>query len=417
MKYFCVVALFLWGALFRQESENFDFWQVFGLPPFTFLSMQQPTADTSRAQLEIHLGLVNDILQFVRQDDGTYEAAYEITLDLLDSSGTILTGSVTTHHIRVADFNESNSRQYYHHHPYRFIVRPGHYSIHLEIMDLETRKRLEQQQELLVKDFSPCHLQISSIRLLRRGDDDSLHLNLAQIYARQEEDAHIRFRLSGLQRGQPLRLHYAFKNWHDEEVMSWDEELVATANQMSLEKGLRDRFPDMGNFSLEVTVEQQDTSVTEQCAFAVQYQPAISNGRHEWSLQKDAYGAMRYVCDKDFYAQLEKAGAETRQQMIEAFWRERDPTPGTLANELRAEFIRRVQFANRHFSVLALRKQGWQTDRGRLYIRNGPPTWVRTIANDIGAPPIEVWYYSSVDVRYVFRDKKGNTDYKLIHEE
>ena len=61
-----------------------------------------------------------------------------------------------------------------------------------------------------------------------------------------------------------------------------------------------------------------------------------------------------------------------RDLFIEAFWKQRDPTPGSDENEFKTEHFRRVAFANRYFGRDAPRP-GWQTDRGRFYIILGEP--------------------------------------------
>jgi GWxTD domain-containing protein len=61
---------------------------------------------------------------------------------------------------------------------------------------------------------------------------------------------------------------------------------------------------------------------------------------------------------------------EERDQFIEQFWLRRDPTPDTVENEYKEEHYRRIAYANEHF---AAGKQGWRTDRGRMYIVFGPP--------------------------------------------
>jgi len=62
---------------------------------------------------------------------------------------------------------------------------------------------------------------------------------------------------------------------------------------------------------------------------------------------------------------------EERQHFEEAFWRRRNPTPGSAENSFKKEHYRRIAYANSHFSVGIL--PGWRTDRGRVYILYGPP--------------------------------------------
>ncbi|MDD8026047.1 MAG: GWxTD domain-containing protein [Acidobacteriota bacterium] len=100
---------------------------------------------------------------------------------------------------------------------------------------------------------------------------------------------------------------------------------------------------------------------------------------------------------------LKLASDRDRDLFIEEFWLQRDPTPGTPANEYRTEHFRRLAFADGAFG----KKRGTNgrtTPRGRMYIRLGSPIEVRTVDTS-GVRPLEVWTYMknpAVD-RDVFR--------------
>jgi GWxTD domain-containing protein len=74
-----------------------------------------------------------------------------------------------------------------------------------------------------------------------------------------------------------------------------------------------------------------------------------------------------------------------RAVFIDGFWAALDPTPGTLENERRAEFWRRVEESNRLFREGMM--LGWKTDRGKFYILLGPPDERKQQG------PYEVWKY------------------------
>jgi GWxTD domain-containing protein len=75
---------------------------------------------------------------------------------------------------------------------------------------------------------------------------------------------------------------------------------------------------------------------------------------------------------------------ESKQEFIEEFWKIRDPDPLTGENEAKTEFDERVEYANKWFTdwepnigkdIRENKKseQGWNSDRGRVYIVLGPP--------------------------------------------
>jgi GWxTD domain-containing protein len=117
-----------------------------------------------------------------------------------------------------------------------------------------------------------------------------------------------------------------------------------------------------------------------------------------------------------------------RDNFIEQFWLRRDPDPRTKANEFKDEHYRRIQYANERFPAGI---PGWRTDRGRIYIRYGPPD--RQERYPLGGRydrkdyegggvtsvfPFERWEYRHLpglgsDIELEFVDSKGSNLYEL----
>ena len=81
-----------------------------------------------------------------------------------------------------------------------------------------------------------------------------------------------------------------------------------------------------------------------------------------------------------------------RDLFIEAFWRQRNPTPGAPENEVKSEHYRRLKYANQYFGRDTTRP-GWQTDRGRYYILLGAPTDTSSIQGEGTVFPTILWFY------------------------
>ena len=124
-----------------------------------------------------------------------------------------------------------------------------------------------------------------------------------------------------------------------------------------------------------------------------------------------------------------------RQGFITNFWLARDPTPGTPANEFKEEYDRRVAYANEHFTTKS-GTSGSQTDRGKMYILNGPPDEIKGgtrisssfsstgqgnnnfVTNTTDSFSSETWRYRNINgkpanVVYEFVDKQMNGNYTL----
>lgn len=142
--------------------------------------------------------------------------------------------------------------------------------------------------------------------------------------------------------------------------------------------------------SLEGTAPgQQAADATPQQAVDATPQPApLSDAHREWLEKNVAY--IISPREEEVFEQL--SSDEERELFIEAFWRERDPTPGTMRNEAREEHERRVEYANRNLGRETPR-EGWQTDRGRVYIQLGEPRDIGRHYDPKGFWPMELWTY------------------------
>jgi GWxTD domain-containing protein len=98
------------------------------------------------------------------------------------------------------------------------------------------------------------------------------------------------------------------------------------------------------------------------------------------------------------------------------FWRTRDQTLGTPRNEAREAFYNSIAEADRRFSdQLRGTRPGWQTDMGRVLIRNGEATEILRRAQIGLSPPYQVWRYAGARDRwYIFLDRTSFGSYELI---
>ncbi|MEZ4700390.1 MAG: GWxTD domain-containing protein [Rhodothermales bacterium] len=67
----------------------------------------------------------------------------------------------------------------------------------------------------------------------------------------------------------------------------------------------------------------------------------------------------------------------------ERFWSRRDPRYLTPSNEREIEHYARLVFADMHFGEEKLSLRGWDSDRGKVYVRYGPPTAMYYMSNQI----------------------------------
>lgn len=123
-------------------------------------------------------------------------------------------------------------------------------------------------------------------------------------------------------------------------------------------------------------------------------------------------------------AEYNRLDEDTRGRYDDLFWRMTDPLYLTDANERRLEHWARVAYADLRFAEPGAGLRGWQTDRGVIFIRYGPPHVVARFAASVqgGANSTIVWMYEDGPV-FMFRQTPGYLhapfagDYEFVADE
>lgn len=131
---------------------------------------------------------------------------------------------------------------------------------------------------------------------------------------------------------------------------------------------------------------------------------------------KDQMQQIRYIATQAQWRTLSKVPKEMYEEAIESFWQAKDPSPGTLKNETRELFYKRVLEADQRFSIHK-RMPGWKSDRGRIFIKFGEPDQITAEAFPIGRNPNIIWHYYMLNRSFRFEDDKGFGQYRLINKE
>lgn len=105
------------------------------------------------------------------------------------------------------------------------------------------------------------------------------------------------------------------------------------------------------------------------------------------------------------------------KRYIYAFWIKRNPREPQKAF---ADYWNEVLKVNESFSTLI--QKGYETDRGRVYLKYGPPNAITQRYNEPSAYPYEIWQYwqirAQTNVRFVFYNKDNiSNDFTLLHSD
>lgn len=171
---------------------------------------------------------------------------------------------------------------------------------------------------------------------------------------------------------------------------------------------------DVGDYVLRVSAQAGTDTSTGRFPFRVIWsaQP-LSLFNTDYAIE-----AMRYILTDGQLDSLRSGNAQERKAQFDAWWAAQDPTPGTIFNERKAEYFRRVDHAFYAFRNGAKEDDdGSRHDRGKIYILYGAPTSIdRALLPD--GPAQEIWtYLNNVKKRFVFVDNDKAGNYRLASVE
>ena len=81
----------------------------------------------------------------------------------------------------------------------------------------------------------------------------------------------------------------------------------------------------------------------------------------------------------------------------------------------RNTYLQRAKIADDQFTAFG--KDGWRSDRGRVFILYGNPDEIERYPAQPDAKAYQIWIYYGIEdgVEFVFVDRQGYSDYQLVH--
>lgn len=376
-------------------------------------------ASPDSSQLDFYITFVNDILQFVQVNDSLFHASYELSVAILDKKNVPILDKFVTGNFQAKSFAETNSRVQGVRHKFSFNVQPGDYTYHLQLTDGDTKQNLIRTGALKARSFKPGLLHLSDIMFVDRirrnesGQLVELDPNLQDLFKEPESEFLAIFLCYPGAGSDSVYLTQTITTLRDELVDRKTTSIPANSQVTTLVIPIKDRIDMPGRYWLKIKARQGRLKVEMERRFVVEWnEMRVAESNVEMVLEQ-----LKIIADARDIKEIRDAPKERQLMLFDAFWQKRDPTPETPENELQLEFFRRIDFANRNFVTPFTRRDGWQSDRGRIYIKYGEPAQVEKQPTELNQPAYEIWYYAKINRRFIFSDPSGTGSYRLVRME
>ena len=119
---------------------------------------------------------------------------------------------------------------------------------------------------------------------------------------------------------------------------------------------------------------------------------------------------MRYVRPYKIFKKSKSMTDSESLIFFKNYWLKLDPEQSTIENELLIELDQRLKKVNSRFQEMST--QGWNTERGRVYIIYGEPNSIRTERNPNTNNIRELWSYQNGKI-FIFEENSFGRFYLI----
>ncbi len=387
---------------------------------FSFATFRSDTSENN-VRLEVYYKIYNDGLQYFKHGD-KFVAEYSINVIVFDARKNQVTGYSRERKYEVDNYRETTNGASYLINQIDLQVPKGKYKVVCKLIDKLSEKVSTIEKDLIVDDLFRDKIDISGIELTSKVEPVGTNKS-AFDKAGQRIIPFVSAGISG--ESDRISFYVEIYNNFDEPKKVRLEYKINNQRSKSLYK---DKF----SFELTQPVTRLIKEIPMDKLVSGEYELTLDlkSGRGRklaqrktrfvvaWSLKalvhndfKRAVAQLAYVASSDEMEELLRTPPDSQFEAFERFWKRHDKYPDTPENESQQLYYRRIRHANTHFSVV--NQEGWETDRGRVYIIYGEPDQVERYPFELSSVPYQVWYYYNLAKKFVFEDSHGTGDYYL----
>ncbi len=385
--------------------------------------------NSSQIRVEVYFQIYNFFLTF-KEDSGVYRADYEFQIDLKGKNEDLAGTNKIRRPIVVQEERRTTSLTDFRTNQFSFDVPPGKYKIKATLRDKNSRRVYRRELEFKHKGFEKQPVMLSSTEFLYAVspakkkpspfDKSSMTMipSVNRVYGGAKNENHLLYYFeiyAGDRAPKEVRLVTLLRSmrrgkmeYRDSVTVILDQPVVRQVRDINID----DIEP--GDYELEILLlnQKQKKLDKKKEPFTIRMTPeALLKYDYETILKQIAY-----IADPGEIKPMKKLeDLEARLEAYREFWSRRDPTPGSAANEAKQEFYRRVSYANSNYSYL--RREGWKTDRGRIYVTYGQPDQIDDYPYALNSVPYQEWHYfrDGKYRKFVFVDVNEDGEYKLSY--
>jgi len=403
--------------------------------------------DSTRSRVDVLYRINTDFFVPVKSDDPSFPWQFrrhgELLMELFDSTDVSRARQIINTDLGTSDPVLQPGKIEWHQGAASFSLPPGLYRLVLELTDLESERRYFDRSRLVRAAEFGTHVLQATTPLFVSSDDTAafpgrirplnfggnvpfgksaalfLEVTTTTLHPQSSRAVYTLSALSEPGEQPELTLSDTITNFRasphpllrlstKDTVVVYDLDTTGARNVTALLIPLSmERLP-LRSAELQVALKFGDQETLVKRPFSIVW-PDMPSSLRDVDYALDA---LRYITTERELDSLKQGPYTTRRKNLESFWRSKERNGTSAYSELMVQYYRRVDHAAREYGTLR-QPDGSTTDRGKVFILNGPPSRVeRTLSQTTGFQ--EVWYYDTLRKEFVFLDESKTGNYVLI---
>ncbi len=350
-----------------------------------------PVIQDEKQGLKLYLNLPNSIFVF-KKKEGKFLAEVRVSASVFDEENK----RVANHFWDIVPsekfFDESRNPFKYAHSEYFFPLDEGQYSISLLVEDLDSGYQWRKEKSKVV-------LKQSAMSVIPFVKFDNIFNYTSPLLPEKTDTLFLQISMSQMD----TIGEYLYYNLDISEKLVLTDSVKINPNEemMYIPIHLKDSW--VGVLKINTKINEE----TNQLKFQLP-----GHNVFYWKDIKTTIQIMSYILTYKEYKELSELDDDEQLEFIKQYWKQLDPTPKTTYNEVKEEFFRRIKRVNMDYSEFG---NGWQSDRGRIYIIYGEPEQIELIQKNTEGNSYEIWYYPH-GKQFIFIDEGLFGNYRLYRE-
>ncbi len=313
---------------------------------------------------------------------------------------------------------------------FRMYFKAGHYRMSMNVIDVNTGKRMTKS-EIFSIDSLPKELTISDIKFATSIESDSTEgrfsknglriiPNPSGIFGYQRTTMYYYFEVYNLYANdKPYEIYFSIFDEQGKILnkLSPKEKHKGEKGTIGIDIGALNVIAfKPGEYVLKIEVKDGDVSSYSEKRFTIIKKKPVTAVVISFFTEEEKkfYNKIAYIASSSELKEFTALSDTGKVAFLRRFWGRRDPNPATVENEALVEFMSRVLYVEDRFSTPF--KKGFDTDRGRIYIKYGSPDSEDRYHFETDYKPYEIWeYFSYGGYKFIFSDWGGDGEFLLVY--